>query len=94
MQEGGSGEAEGRRVDGFVGCLWLPSGLLWLPATSVVTRVTLGSRCHAPNPCITLMIVVGTLDKRFFSVFLLHMRNPVQLKCETWQGKLFLCSID
>ena len=62
------GKALGRRVDGFVGCLWLP-------ATSVVTRVTLGSQCHAPNPCITLMILWGTFDKNILLYLLLLKRE-------------------
>ena len=49
------------QVGGWLGCRWLLG-------TCVVTLVTLGSPCHAPPSCITLMIIATILHQSFLCI--------------------------
>ena len=49
------------QVGGWLGCRWLLG-------TCVVTLVTLGSPCHAPPSCITLMIIATILHQSFLRI--------------------------
>ena len=49
------------QVGGWLGCRWLLG-------TCVVTLVTLGSPCHTPPSCITLMIIATILHLSFLRI--------------------------
>ena len=49
------------QVGGWLGCRWLLG-------TCVVTLVTLGSPCHTPPSCITLMIIATILHQSFLCI--------------------------